>query len=77
MNLGNEHGRAFRDLELEQEVLKVCIFIIQLLFTYFLFLYLTLFFPLKLTYKTGIGAQFGGKYFCHDVILFYIFNKVV
>ena len=39
---GNEHGRAFRDLELEQEVLR-------------------------LTYKTGIGAQFGGKYFCHDV----------
>lgn len=22
---------------------------------------------LRLTYKTGIGAQFGGKYFCHDV----------
>ena len=39
---GNEHGRAFRDLELEREILK-------------------------LTYKTGIGAQFGGKYFCHDV----------
>lgn len=39
---GNEHGRAFRDLELEQEVLK-------------------------LTQRTGIGAQFGGKYFCHDV----------
>ena len=39
---GNEHGRAFRDLELESEILK-------------------------LTQKTGIGAQFGGKYFCHDV----------
>lgn len=39
---GNEHGRAFRDVELEQEILK-------------------------LTYQTGIGAQFGGKYFCHDV----------
>ncbi len=39
---GNEHGRAFRDVELEREILK-------------------------LTYKTGIGAQFGGKYFCHDV----------
>lgn len=39
---GNEHGRAFRDLELENEILKM-------------------------TYKTGIGAQFGGKYFCHDV----------
>ncbi|HSB86936.1 MAG TPA: fumarate hydratase, partial [Ilumatobacteraceae bacterium] len=22
---------------------------------------------LKLTQRTGIGAQFGGKYFCHDV----------
>lgn len=40
--LGNEHGRAFRDLELEQKVLE-------------------------LTQKMGIGAQFGGKYFCHDV----------
>lgn len=39
---GNEHGRAFRDIELEQEILK-------------------------LTQRTGIGAQFGGKYFCHDV----------
>ena len=35
-------GRAFRDLELEKEVLA-------------------------LTQKLGIGAQFGGKYFCHDV----------
>ncbi len=39
---GNEHGRAFRDVELEQQVLA-------------------------LTRKNGIGAQFGGKYFCHDV----------
>jgi fumarate hydratase class I len=39
---GNKHGRAFRDLELEQQVLAI-------------------------TRKNGIGAQFGGKYFCHDV----------
>ncbi len=39
---GNEHGRAFRDLQLEQQVLEI-------------------------TRKNGIGAQFGGKYFCHDV----------
>jgi fumarate hydratase class I len=39
---GNAQGRAFRDRELEEQVLK-------------------------LTQKTGIGAQFGGKYFCHDV----------
>ncbi|MCP3102834.1 fumarate hydratase [Myxococcus sp. K15C18031901] len=39
---GNNLGRAFRDVELEQEVLK-------------------------LTQRMGIGAQFGGKYFCHDV----------
>ena len=39
---GNESGRAFRDLELEAQVLE-------------------------LTRQTGIGAQFGGKYFCHDV----------
>ena len=39
---GNAHGRAFRDLELEQQVLA-------------------------LTRDNGIGAQFGGKYFCHDV----------
>ena len=39
---GNEHGRAFRDRDLEEKVLK-------------------------LTRETGIGAQFGGKYFCHDV----------
>ena len=39
---GNELGRGFRDVELEQEVLQ-------------------------LSQKLGIGAQFGGKYFCHDV----------
>jgi fumarate hydratase class I len=39
---GNARGRAFRDLELEQQVLEI-------------------------TQKNGIGAQFGGKYFCHDV----------
>jgi fumarate hydratase class I len=39
---GNERGRAFRDLALEQQVLD-------------------------LSRRLGIGAQFGGKYFCHDV----------
>ena len=39
---GNEHGQAFRDLELEAQVHKM-------------------------TQGLGIGAQFGGKYFCHDV----------
>jgi len=39
---GSELGNAFRDLDLEQKVLK-------------------------LSQETGIGAQFGGKYFCHDV----------
>ena len=39
---GNAHGRAFRDVALEEEILK-------------------------LTREVGIGAQFGGKYFCHDV----------
>ena len=39
---GSEAGHAFRDLEMEQEILG-------------------------LTQKMGIGAQFGGKYFCHDV----------
>ncbi|KAL8434260.1 hypothetical protein Efla_002025 [Eimeria flavescens] len=39
---GDEHGRAFRDLQLEKEVLQM-------------------------TREMGIGAQFGGKYFCHDV----------
>ena len=39
---GNEHGQAFRDLELEARVHEM-------------------------TRRLGIGAQFGGKYFCHDV----------
>lgn len=39
---GNEFGQAFRDVELEQEVLKAA-------------------------QELGIGAQFGGKYFAHDV----------
>lgn len=39
---GDRSGRAFRDVEFEQEVLKI-------------------------TRELGIGAQFGGKYFCHDV----------
>ena len=39
---GNAHGQAFRDIELEDKVLK-------------------------LAQSTGIGAQFGGKYFALDV----------
>src|SRR3954468_13057866 len=39
---GSEDGHAFRDVAMEQEILK-------------------------LTQATGVGAQFGGKYFCHDV----------
>jgi fumarate hydratase class I len=39
---GSDAGHGFRDLELEQTLLK-------------------------LAQTTGIGAQFGGKYFCHDV----------
>jgi fumarate hydratase, class I len=39
---GSEDGHAFRDIEMEKEVLKM-------------------------TQSTGVGAQFGGKYFCHDV----------
>jgi fumarate hydratase class I len=39
---GSEAGHAFRDLELEAQVLR-------------------------LTQVMGVGAQFGGKYFCHDV----------
>ena len=39
---GGEDGHAFRDLAMEQEVLKM-------------------------TQSLGVGAQFGGKYFCHDV----------
>ena len=39
---GGADGNAYRDIEMEAEVLK-------------------------LTQGFGIGAQFGGKYFCHDV----------
>ena len=39
---GSKLGHAFRDLDMEQRILK-------------------------LSQETGIGAQFGGKYFCHDV----------
>lgn len=39
---GSENGHAFRDLEMEAQVLEI-------------------------SQELGIGAQFGGKYFCHDV----------
>jgi fumarate hydratase, class I len=39
---GNTHGRAFRDLEMEEKMLQAA-------------------------YKSGYGAQFGGKYFALDV----------
>lgn len=39
---GSLEGHAFRDLEMEQEILKI-------------------------SQEMGVGAQFGGKYFCHDV----------
>ncbi len=39
---GNEHGRAFRDLDLEKKILGIA-------------------------QQSGIGAQFGGKYFALDV----------
>ena len=39
---GSKAGHAFRDLEMERQVLE-------------------------LSRNIGIGAQFGGKYFCHDV----------
>jgi len=39
---GNELGRAFRDLDLEEKIGKLC-------------------------NEIGVGAQFGGKYFAHDV----------
>ncbi len=39
---GSDEGRGFRDLEMEEQVLRM-------------------------TQQFGIGAQFGGKYFCHDV----------
>lgn len=39
---GSEFGQAFRDLDMEAQILKM-------------------------SQEIGIGAQFGGKYFCHDV----------
>ena len=39
---GNEYGRAFRDIELEKELLDAA-------------------------HNLGLGAQFGGRYFAHDV----------
>ena len=39
---GNEYGRAFRDIELENELKKA-------------------------SEEIGLGAQFGGKYFAHDI----------
>ena len=39
---GNEGGRAFRDVELEKQLLEEA-------------------------HKIGLGAQFGGKYFAHDI----------
>ena len=39
---GNEYGQAFRDIELEKELLEAA-------------------------QNIGLGAQFGGKYFAHDV----------
>lgn len=39
---GNEYGHAFRDIELEKELLEAA-------------------------HSIGLGAQFGGKYFAHDI----------
>lgn len=39
---GSESGRAFRDIEWEKKIEKIC-------------------------HEYGVGAQFGGKYFVHDV----------
>lgn len=39
---GNEHGRAFRDVEMEEKLKKA-------------------------SEELGLGAQFGGKYFAHDI----------
>lgn len=39
---GNEYGRAFRDIELEKQLLEE-------------------------SRRIGLGAQFGGKYFAHDI----------
>ena len=41
---GNEYGRAFRDVELEKQLLEAA-------------------------QNLGLGAQFGGKYFAHDVLV--------
>lgn len=41
-NAGNDGGQAFRDLEWEERITKIC-------------------------HEYGLGAQFGGKYFVHDV----------
>jgi fumarate hydratase class I len=40
--VGNEHGQAFRDIDMENRLLEAA-------------------------YKLGLGAQFGGKYFAHDI----------
>ncbi len=40
--IGNKHGRAFRDIAMEEKILKIA-------------------------QQSGIGAQFGGKYFALDV----------
>ncbi|MDD3161993.1 MAG: fumarate hydratase [Bacteroidales bacterium] len=40
--VGNEYGQAFRDVELEERLLKAA-------------------------QEIGLGAQFGGKYFAHDI----------
>ena len=40
--VGNEYGQAFRDIELEERLLKAA-------------------------QEIGLGAQFGGKYFAHDI----------
>ena len=40
--VGNDHGQAFRDIEMEQKLQKAA-------------------------QELGIGAQFGGKYFTHDI----------
>ncbi len=50
---GNEHGQAFRDIQLEQELLEEAQKLEQEL--------------LEEAQKLGLGAQFGGKYFAHDI----------
>lgn len=46
-NEGNEGGQAFRDIELEKQVLEEA-------------------------YNIGLGAQFGGKYFAHDIRIIHL-----